>query len=70
MHEGIAPTRSSTLRPSIASHPPQACIDTVRNKDLDPFLPLLLHTMVHVEETAETIYRLGKFIVNIVIFKC
>jgi hypothetical protein len=37
----------------------QACIDTVRNKDLDPFLPLLLHTMVHVEETAETIYRLG-----------
>ena len=70
MHEGIAPTRSSTLRPNIASHPPQACIDTVRNKDLDPLLPLLLRTMVHVEETADTLYRLGQCVVNIVIIQC
>ncbi len=61
---------SSTLRPSTASHPPQACIDTVRNKDLDPLLPLLLHTMVHVEETADTLYRLGQCVVNIVIIPC
>jgi hypothetical protein len=62
--------RSSTLRPSMAPHPPQACIYTVRNKDLDPLLPLLLHTMVHVEETADTLYRLGQCVVNIVIIQC
>ena len=62
--------RSSTLRPSMAPHPPQACIYTVRNKDLDPLLPLLLRTMVHVEETADTLYRLGQCVVNIVIIQC
>jgi hypothetical protein len=66
----IAAVFSSTRRPSMAPHPPQACIDTVRNKDLDPLLPLLHHTMVHVEETAETIYRLGQCVVNLVIFQC
>jgi hypothetical protein len=61
MHEGA----TSTSFPFFFVSPAlQACIDTVRSKDPDPFLPLLLHTMVHVEETAETIYCLGTQMLN------